>query len=113
MSLVSAPVDAGSREGTAAEPAEVVLVGLPASGAEGHEGGAGAVTAAESETIVRTSAARREFGVKVRNGRAALGISQADLAMDAGCLRHHIEQIEAGACYLPGVLRRVAEVLGI
>lgn len=63
--------------------------------------------------IVETSAKRRAFGYQVRAKRALLEMDQYELAEKASCLLHQVQQVEAGTCYLSGVLRRVAEVLSI
>ena len=65
------------------------------------------------EDIARTSGTRRAFGFLVRDKRVALEMAQEDLATEAQCLRYQVRDVEVGACYLPGVLRRVGEVLGI
>jgi transcriptional regulator with XRE-family HTH domain len=65
------------------------------------------------DTLIETSEARRRFGVKVREKRHSLEMDQRDLAEEASCLLHQVHQIEAGTCHLPGVMRRVAEVLGL
>jgi ribosome-binding protein aMBF1 (putative translation factor) len=63
--------------------------------------------------LVATSANRAAFGASVRDKRAKLEMSQADLAEAAQCLTRQVQDAEVGRCYLPGVLRRIAGALGI
>jgi transcriptional regulator with XRE-family HTH domain len=59
-------------------------------------------------------ASRRTNGVAIRELRAALGISQADLAAAAGVDRTAIWRIERGGSQpRPATLRKIADRLGV
>lgn len=59
-------------------------------------------------------ASRRTNGVAIRELRAALGISQADLASAAGIDRTAVWRIErAGSQPRPATLRKIADRLGV
>ena len=75
---------------------------------------AGTRTAAEGVNPVHGSGPARRFGILVRERRAALDMSQNDLALAIGLGRRFIVDLEAGkpSCHL-GKALLVAEVLGL